>query len=468
MADHRAKTLSARVIAMLIVLAAIGYWIAFSIPIAAPAIFASLISLCVLSRVTTARRAFYVGLIAGIAMYAPHLWFFLEIFGWRAPLIWLITGWPIGAFVLLLFLVRRRFHETWVCILTPFFWTGIEFFRSELYPLRFAWMLPGEVVAFLPGVGWTCLGVYGIGFIYIASAAFVVSTQKRLRFAGAAITIVAVVFMYLPSRQPETTGLLHVAGVQLENPGIQQVADALDRLAVAHPEAQILVLSEYTFHGPVPDLVRRVLQKHQRYLIAGGMHFLPGDDFYDTAFVVGPDGQDVFEQGKSVPVQFMDDGLPAPSRRVWESPWGKIGTGICYDVSYALVCDDFVRQGAQGLIFPTMDLASWGDHERRMLHGALAPIRSAEYGVPVFSVWSSGVSQLTGQHGKTIATAGYPGQGEMIAGRFDLSQVGHLPPDRWLAWAAVVITGQLVLFFAIQSLGARLRRPVSADFVVAK
>jgi len=46
--------------------------------------------------------------------------------------------------------------------------------------------------------------------------------------------------------------------------------------------------------------------------------------------VIGPDGQDVFEQAKSVPVQFMSDGLPAVERRVWESPWGKIGIAVCY------------------------------------------------------------------------------------------------------------------------------------------
>jgi len=52
------------------------------------------------------------------------------------------------------------------------------------------------------------------------------------------------------------------------------------------------------------------------------------------------------------------------------------------------VMDDFVREGAQGLIVPTMDLTHWGEYERRMLHGRMAPIRSAEYGIPTFGVWS--------------------------------------------------------------------------------
>jgi apolipoprotein N-acyltransferase len=127
----------------------------------------------------------------------------------------------------------------------------------------------------------------------------------------------------------------------------------------------------------------------------------------------------------------MIDGLPAADRRVWDSPWGKLGIAICYDSSYAKVMDDFVRQGARGLIIPTMDLAHWGEYERRMLHGRMAPVRSAEYNIPTFSVWSSGVSQLTDRFGRLIATAPYPGQGEMIAGPMDLRNPGRGPRRRW-------------------------------------
>jgi predicted amidohydrolase len=209
------------------------------------------------------------------------------------------------------------------------------------------------------------------------------------------------------------------------------------------------VLSEYTFAGPVPKVVRDVVRKHRRYLVAGGTKPLPGDHFYDIAYVIDPNGNDVFGQVKSVPVQLMDDGLPATSRRVWESPWGKIGVAVCYDVSYARVMDDFVRQGAQGLIIPIMDVMQWGAYERRMLHGRLAPIRSAEYRIPTFTVWSSGESQLVDSSGQVIAKAGYPGQGEMIAGPFNLHGPGTVPPDRWLAIGSVIAVGALILYLAI-------------------
>jgi predicted amidohydrolase len=277
----------------------------------------------------------------------------------------------------------------------------------------------------------------------------IVSRSRSIRILGGIVATLLAVAMYLPSGAPlSPLAALHVAGVQLEDPKDQLAADALEQLAIAHPEAQILVLSEYSFTGPVPKIVRDVMRKYQRYLIAGGMNLLPGDHFYDLAYVIGPDGRDVFEQVKSVPVQLMDDGLPAPARHVWESPWGKIGIAVCYDISYSRVMDDFVRQGAQGLIVPTMDMTRWGEYERTMLHGRMAPVRSAEYGIPTFSVWSSGESQLVDNRGRLIATAGYPGQGDMIAGPFDLGAPGRLPPDRWLAIGSAVATGLLIALLA--------------------
>lgn len=396
----------------LIAVAAIGYGFAFGTIWGGAAILIALPCILPLAKARSPRHAFYTGLVAGLAIYVPHLLFFWSIFKYAAIALWLVAGWPIAAFVLLLYLTRRNWGAVYAAWLTPILWTGIEYFRSECYYLKFAWLLPGQATAFLPGVKFERVGVYGLGFLYIVAATMLVYGSKKVRLAGLAFSILFALMMYLPATPgPLLSGSLSAAGIQLEEADEQQVANALDRLAVAHPEAQILVLSEYSFLGPVPQSVRDVLRKHRRYLIAGGMKLLPGEKFFDTAFVVGPDGSDLFEQAKSVPVQLMDDGLPAPERRVWNSPWGKIGIGICYDISYARVMDDFVRQGAQGIIMPTMDPVKWGEYERRMLHGRLAPVQAAEYGVPIFGVWSSGVSQLVDRHGQTLRQLAIPGKG---------------------------------------------------------
>ena len=163
------------------------------------------------------------------------------------------------------------------------------------------------------------------------------------------------------------------------------------------------------------------------------------NNFYDTAFVVGTNGDIVFKQAKCVPIQFFKDGLPAQKQEVWNSPWGKIGICICYDLSYTRVTDELVRQGAQLLIVPTMDVADWGKHEHE-LHSRVAPVRATEYGIPIFRVASSGISQAVTGGGQVVAQTSIPGSGEIFSAQLRLPMRGSLPLDRYLAPFCVAIT----------------------------
>ena len=303
------------------------------------AIFLALPVLFLLARLGTARRVFWMGLAAGVAIYGTQLNFFAAIFGSAAVALWLILALPLALCLLMMFWCRAWLGARWAMVLTPVLWLGFEFFRSELYALRFSWVIPGQAVAFVSGTRLLGMGVYGLGFVMALAAAMAIGPTRIWRVAGLSLTLMLAAGMYWPVSSsplvPPRPGGLRVAGVQLEHGGSTEVVAALERLAEAHPEAQILVLSEYTFTGPVPPGVRDVVRRHGRYLVAGGTESHDDGTFADTAFVIGPDGADLFSQGKSVPIQFMGDGTPARERRVWNSPWGKIGIAICYDVSYA-------------------------------------------------------------------------------------------------------------------------------------
>nr|MCU0247865.1 carbon-nitrogen hydrolase family protein [Bryobacter sp.] len=196
---------------------------------------------------------------------------------------------------------------------------------------------------------------------------------------------------------------------------------------------RLYLLSEYTFDGPVPEEVRAWCREKQRWLVAGGKEPLAGGKFFNTAFVVSTNGEVVFTQAKAVPIQFFHDGVPAPEQRVWESPWGKLGICICYDLSYARVVDQLIRQGAQALLVPAMDTIAWGAHQHR-LNARMTPIRAAEYRVPIFRVASSGISQLVDPYGHVTAEGPFPGQGEIIHGTLEISRarIQLWPWFRWL------------------------------------
>src|SRR5262249_4005018 len=152
---------------------------------------------------------------------------------------------PIGVFTGLLNLARRRVGPVWAMCLAPVLWTGIEFFRSEVWSLRFAWLLPGQVVAPLPGVRMASIGVYGLGFLFMAIAALVASSFKWPRLVGVAGTLLVAILMYVPTTHAISADVpLHVAGLQTEFWEVGDIVPALDRLATEHPEAQLLVLNE--------------------------------------------------------------------------------------------------------------------------------------------------------------------------------------------------------------------------------
>ena len=127
-----------------------------------------------------------------------------------------------------------------------------------------------------PGVRLAAVGVYGLGFIIAIPSAMIVSHRPIFRTIGVAAALVLAVFMYVPAWPTSPADApLHVAGVQVESAGVEKVAEALGKLAEAHPEAQVLVLSEYTFIDVVPQSIRDVDAGHyHRYLIAGGIQWL--------------------------------------------------------------------------------------------------------------------------------------------------------------------------------------------------
>ena len=421
-----------------------AFQLAYFVPECAFLIAVYLWCLFELTRLRTSRQASYYGLFVGLLAFVPQLFFFYRLFGPAAIALWAIAAFWTRMFLVLGRSVRVRLGSWWVVLLLPFFWTGFEFFRSELYYLRFSWLNAGFV--FARNLDWLpmrALGDYGFGFALMALIALASLLRPKPRLvASLAGLILLALLVNLPQKVTpvNSVGQLRVAGVQMESPSEMEILMNLDKLAKAHPEAQLLALSEYTVNGPVPEKVKAWCRKNGRYLVIGAEEPTTDANYYDTAFVIGPDGSIVFSQGKSVPVQFFKDGLSAKTQQVWDSPWGKLGFCICYDLSYTRVTDQLIWMGAQAIIVPTMDVENWGRHQHE-LHALVAPTRAAEYGVPIFRVASSGFSQAVDAKGNTLARAPMPGDGAMIAATLELPQAGTLPLDRFVAPLAVWITG---------------------------
>jgi apolipoprotein N-acyltransferase len=416
-----------------------------------------------LTRLRTARQVSYVGLLAGLLAFAPQLYFFWTLFGPGAIALWAVCAFWIRMFLVVGRACRERFGPKWAAWLIPFIWTGFEYFRSELYYLRFSWLNAGFVFAHrLQWMPITLLGVYGFGFAMMLAIGLLELMRARARRVLLVVALVALATLNnLPSRpmanQTKDAKTVSVAGVQMEFPSESEILLNLRLLARAHPEAQVIVLSEYSIDGPITPKIAAWCRNNTKYLVIGGKAPASNGNYYDTAFVVGPTGEVVFQQAKCVPVQFFKDGLPAKEQKLWDSPWGKIGFCICYDLSYSRVTDELVRQGAEALIVPSMDVVDWGRHQHE-LHARVAPVIAAEYKLPIFRIGSSGISQCVDRNGRETATAPMPGDGAMLAGVLQLKGAGHLPADRVIAPLSVGVTIALVAWFAIAWLTQKAKR----------
>lgn len=425
-----------------------------------------LASLFYLARVKTTRIAFYLGMVIGLATFAPPLSFFSAIFGQAALALWLMLSLSTAGFLLTARSCAGLFGPRASAALIPLIYTGWEYFRGELNPLRFTWLSAGFALTESPsplGLNW--LGLYGIAFAMLCVIAVAWTLPRRFGIPlGIAVLLAAAVAVNLPAKPYSAPASPpsgpFVVGIQLEDPSPSELQTALDQAVAKYPQADIIALSEYTFIGSIPKSVRNWCKDNRRYLVAGGVEGSienPGE-FDDTAYVVGPAGEIVFSQCKSVPIPFFSDGRAARQRRVWDSPWGKIGVCVCYDLSYRRVTDDFISQGAGAIICPVMDRVTWTRQEHE-LHAKVGPMRALEYGVSVFRACSSGISQLVMPDGSVRASAPFPGRGEMVAGELPIRSSGWIPIDRLLGPIATAATGLLVLGMLIHRLRNRAAKP---------
>jgi apolipoprotein N-acyltransferase len=434
-------------------LAVSGFYFAYAGPWCACAIGLYLFAMVRLCLQGTVSKAVYAGFAVGMLVAAGQLTFFWNIFSAAAIVLWCVYAFWLGLFTGIGRLLTLGLGNKSALVVLPVLWCGLEYFRSELYYLRFSWLSPGLAFGLDPTIAPIgILGTYGTGFVQVAIACWGAWYWPLSRVKGLALLASGIAMFslagWLSNRGNSADPLrqLPIAGVQLEFASEKEVLVWLNHLNQLYPDAKLLVLSEYTFDDVPPEAVKAWCREHHRYLIVGGKQAAGANNFYNTAFVISPEGQTVFQQAKSVPIQFFKDGLPARKQEMWESPWGKLGICICYDLSYTRVTDRLVRMGAEALIVPTMDVADWGKRQHEQ-HARVGPVRAAEYHVPIFRLASSGISQAISSTGALLASAPFPGQGAMIFANLSLRGSGRVPYDRWLA--LVCVAGSAVLLAAL-------------------
>ncbi len=355
-----------------------------------------------------------IGFVFGCLVYSFTLHWMWNIFPWFTIILWAILALFPAIFTLTLFLLKQRWGIVTSLITAPFIWIGIEYFRSECWFLKFAWITPGFSQAKnLPFLQFSSiLGVYGISALIIAVNCCICylligknQLNKRLLPVGIFLVIIGIIhgwgFAQIPT---QTLGKIPVGAIQTEASNLLENRQLSQELS---GKVKLIVWPEYSlfeYIDPDTKLFKKLSQiaiDTQTYLIVGGQEKVPNSskNFYNTALLLSPTGEKIGSYYKNNPVQFFDDGTPGKTFPVFDTEIGKIGIAICYDMDFSHVFLNLVRNGAEILTVPTYDEMGWSEIQH-LQHSAMAPTRAIEHRPWVVRAASSGISQIINPYGE--------------------------------------------------------------------
>ena len=116
------------------------------------------------------------------------------------------------------------------------------------------------------------------------------------------------------------------------------------------------------FAGPAQRAMSQLARERGIYLIAGSLPELEGHRVYNTSFVYAPDGTCIARHRKihlfDIDVEggqrFRESDTLSPGNDVtlFDTPWGRMGLCICFDLRFEELCRVMALEGARVLLAP--------------------------------------------------------------------------------------------------------------------
>jgi deaminated glutathione amidase len=190
-----------------------------------------------------------------------------------------------------------------------------------------------------------------------------------------------------------------IAGIQMHiaavHSNVAPMLHRLDVLMARFPWTQMVLFSELAPFGPLPryaqplrnatlDEFREAARRYRVWLIPGSM-FEKAEDgrIYNTATVIGPDGEIVAHYRKMFPFRPYEAEVAAGTEFcVFDVPTvGRFGLSICYDIWFPETTRQLTAQGVEVLLHPVLTGTTDRDAEL-----AIARATAAQFQCYVFDV----------------------------------------------------------------------------------
>lgn len=326
----------------------------------------------------TVRQGFYVGVVsAGVHTGATLFWLANLFAAAVLPLCVIVSSFPI-LFCTLWPWLSRRLPLAFAAVL----WVGLEFYRAEPFILNFGWSSLGYSVAGRPVFAplAATLGVYGISFLV-----FCLGSLRGRALAIATLLWAVACAVRLPAPAPENPLRVRLVQAFTDEEALYEKSTG-----VVHPD--VILWPEYSLHTDprVPDRLGKrdweklvaVAQKNQCHLVFGAEDWRGGKDserYWNTAYVLSPEGTLLGTHAKNHPVHFVKDGVAGTEARAIPTALGRLGISICFDNDYPEVDRKLAQDGAEVFLVPNMDPAEWGPVQQAQ-HTLLFAMRAMENG----------------------------------------------------------------------------------------
>src|SRR5262245_52370507 len=214
-----------------------------------------------------------------------------------------------------------------------------------------------------------------------------------------------------------------IACLQLElsaaGDNAERMEQKLDQVLETYPWVQMAVFSELAACGPSPEkaeplpgpLEQRfqdVARRHGIWLLPGTFFERDGEQVYNTAVVLGPDGAVLGRYRKLFPFLPYETGVSAGlDFLLFDVPdAGRFGVTICYDMWFPETTRTLVSRGAEVILHPTMTTTIDRDVELSIARASAAMFQTFFVDVNGAGEVGNGRSIVVGPYGDVLHEAG--------------------------------------------------------------
>ncbi len=229
-----------------------------------------------------------------------------------------------------------------------------------------------------------------------------------------------------------------IAGIQMRVsavvPNVEMMKLKLDITMNLYPWIEMVVFSELCAYGPltyhaqeVPGYFEAEMQamakKHGIWLLPGSIFERSGNEIYNTASVINPQGEVVTRYRKMFPFYPYEVGVTAGNEYcVFDVPdVGRFGVSICYDMWFPETTRTLAVMGAEVILHPTMTSTIDRDIELSIARAMATVNQCFFFDVNGLDAGGSGRSVLCGPDGRVWYQAG--GNEEIIPVEIDIHRV---------------------------------------------